>query len=541
MTATTAATPESPEALDFLRHRVSRFGFWGCATGASFLCLRLLMLLVAGHSHDTESLGSWITHALGAGFLGLAWLLTRRSQRSAGFIHAVELVGIIGSGMAYAAMGLFMPAAVRPDWIVLFALFNVLVIRAVVVPSSAYRTLAVCLVLTVPVLAVTYIHAPAIAAAWQSELVRIGRASSDPEQLLRLPFLGWSAAWWLAATAICTITSHVVFGLRREVRKAMQLGQYTLEEKLGEGGVGAVYRAHHAMLRRPTAIKLLQPDRTGEVALARFEREVQLTAQLTHPNTITVFDYGRTPEGLFYYAMELLSGANLAEVRAAGGPQPIGRVVHILSQVAGALAEAHGIGLIHRDIKPANIILAEQGGIADVAKVVDFGLVKEISAPKDATLTAHDTVVGTPHYMSPEAIRDPKLVDARGDIYALGAVGYVLLTGTELFAATSIIELCSHHLHTPPEPPSERLGSAVPAALEELLLQCLAKDPDERPASASALKRALEPLRREHRWDAEQAQSWWQQHQATIDQQRRQNEGSTVEQRQLTRAMSPTA
>ncbi len=295
------------------------------------------------------------------------------------------------------------------------------------------------------------------------------------------------------------------------------------------------------MLRRPTAVKVLQPDRSREVDLARFEREVQLTAQLTHPNTVTVFDFGRTPDGLFYYAMELLTGATLAEVLAADGPQPVGRIVHIMSQVAGALAEAHGVGLIHRDIKPANIILAEQGGVVDVAKVVDFGLVKEIRAPQDSALTAHETILGTPLYMAPEAIRDPDAVDARGDVYALGAVGYVLLTGTLLFDAESVIELCSHHLHTAPEPPSQRLGRQVPEAFEELLLQCLAKDPDERPASALELQRALEPIGREHGWNAEQARKWWQEHQPAIDRQRSSQLADTaVEQkRRLTRVLSP--
>src|SRR5512136_349670 len=174
------------------------------------------------------------------------------------------------------------------------------------------------------------------------------------------------------------ITSHVIYGLQREIHRVRRLGQYALEEKLGEGGMGVVYRASHAMLRRPTAVKLLAPEKAGLETIARFEREVRLTARLTHPNTITIYDYGRTHEGIFYYAMELLDGATLEEVVEVGGALPPGRAIHVASQIASALVEAHGAGLIHRDIKPANVLLCERGGVPDVVKVVDFGLVREL-------------------------------------------------------------------------------------------------------------------------------------------------------------------
>jgi serine/threonine-protein kinase len=290
------------------------------------------------------------------------------------------------------------------------------------------------------------------------------------------------------------------------------MGQYTLGEKIGEGGMGAVYRAHHAMLRRPTAIKLLPPEKAGADNILRFEREVQLTASLSHPNTVVIFDYGRTMEGVFYYAMEYLDGINLDQLVTADGPQPPGRVIRIMSQVSGALAEAHQIGLVHRDIKPANIILCERGGVPDVAKVVDFGLVKRFRPDDDGmtvAVTAEQTLLGTPLYMAPEALTGSGEIDARSDLYALGAVGYLLLTGTPVFQGRSVVEICAHHLHTPPEPPSRRLGRPIPLDLEETVLRCLAKSPDDRPPSALALRDRLLHLRLADAWSDDDAARWW--------------------------------
>lgn len=185
------------------------------------------------------------------------------------------------------------------------------------------------------------------------------------------------AAWSAVAVSIATLTSRVIYGLAQRARVATELGQYTLEEKIGEGGMGVVYRARHALLRRPTALKVLPRELAGERSIQRFEREVQLTSALSHPNTIAIYDYGRSPDGVFYYVMEYLDGITLEELVTHDGPQPTGRVVHLLKQVCGALQEAHEVKLIHRDVKPANIVLCVRGGVADYIKVLDFGLVKQ--------------------------------------------------------------------------------------------------------------------------------------------------------------------
>jgi len=319
---------------------------------------------------------------------------------------------------------------------------------------------------------------------------------------------------WLMAVLLATGASRVIYGLRREAREARRLGQYTLEEKLGEGGMGIVYRARHAMLRRPTAVKLLPPDRAGEASLARFEREVQLTASLTHPNTVTVFDYGRSSDGIFYYAMELLDGASLESVVAVAGPLPPDRVTHVVYWVASALSEAHQVGLIHRDIKPANIMLCRQGGVDDVPKVLDFGLVKDLDRGTDISLTQGNIIAGTPLYLSPEAITAPETMDGRSDLYSLGAVAYFALTGTHVFGGRTTVEVCASHIHATPELPSRRIGRRVPEDLEAVLIECLAKQPAKRPATAGELCRRLEACASFGHWTPEKASAWWREHAA---------------------------
>ena len=299
--------------------------------------------------------------------------------------------------------------------------------------------------------------------------------------------------------------------LREEVEEIRRLGQYTLGAKIGEGGMGQVYRASHALLRRPAALKLVRQGDGDEAAMRRFEREVQLTSELTCPNTIEIYDYGRTPEGVFYYVMELLDGLDLQTLVERDGPQPCERVVYLLVQICEALEEAHARGLVHRDIKPANLMLCWRGLRPDVIKVLDFGLVKDLSG-NDAT--REDVLAGTPAYLSPEAIEDPESVGPKSDLYAVGAVGYYLLTGAHVFSGKTLAAICAAHLHERPEPPSERLGTPVDEVLEELLLDCLQKDAAHRPRDARALRDALSGIELDPPWTERDARVWWRTHEA---------------------------
>ena len=286
--------------------------------------------------------------------------------------------------------------------------------------------------------------------------------------------------------------------------KAKMLGQYAIEAPLGRGGMGEVYRARHALLRRPTAIKLLRASNAIDPqAQARFRQEVQLTSQLTHPNTVQVFDYGRTPEGVFYYAMELLEGVTLEELVRQTGPVPPARIVFMLSQVCGSLSEAHERRLLHRDLKPSNIMLTNRAGQHDLVKVLDFGLAAPIGSARAAK-----TLVGTPSYVAPEVIDDPSTASPCADIYALGAVAYFLLTGTEMFVADDVDAILSAHREVVPERPSVRLGRVVPERLEALVLTCLEKDPRQRPASAEHVGRLLRQCV-DTPWTVDDAKAWW--------------------------------
>jgi len=450
-----------------------------------------------------------VLHLTATLLAGCTWLLFRGVRFSFPALRRLDAATALVLCTCFALTGAavaFDSSNLHPDtdpdhgvFVGLLASSYVVLARATALPSKVSRTVWIGAAAMVPIVAVNvYV------------LLR-GGTGGVMLALGSVEVLSWTAA----AVTLAAISSRVIFGLHTEAAKIRRLGQYTLEEKVGEGGMGIVYRGYHAMLRRPTAIKLLPPEKVGETSIRRFEREVQLTARLTHPNTVAVFDYGRTPDGLFYYAMEYLDGLNLEQLVKQDGPQAPGRVVHLLAQACGALAEAHDIGLVHGDIKPANILLVDRGGMPDVVKVVDFGLVKRVEhVADDATLTvtAGNVLKGTPLYLSPEAIRNDPVVDGRSDLYALGAVGYFLITGRPVFEATSVVEIFAHHLHTQPTAPSRWAPHPVPQHLESAILQCLAKDPAERPADALTLSRILLGCPCKVPWSADDAIAWWAAH-----------------------------
>jgi serine/threonine-protein kinase len=441
--------------------------------------------------------GGEILHLSASLLFAAVWAISKRVRLSWRALRVLDGVTVVLGGALFSLMGFYLmrlqqSAGLDPTVGIfggLLANANVVMSRAIFVPSEARRTFWLSTLAMFPLVPETY-----VTMSVASPVINV-------------------ACWCAVSIAVATVGSQVIFGLRTEAARVRRLGQYTLEGKLGAGGMGVVYRASHAMLRRPTAIKLLPPDQAGEANLLRFEREVQLTAQLSHPNTIAIYDYGRTPDGLFYYAMELLEGLNLDELVRRDGAIPPARVVYILNQVCGALAEAHGRGLLHRDIKPANIFLTERGGEYDVAKVLDFGLVRRFDGAPEATLppsrSASMVIAGTPLYMAPEVLTSPDAADPRSDLYAVGAVGYLLLTGHPVFEASTAAEAFAHHLHTDPIPPSRRANRPVPSDLERLLLRCLSKRVEDRPADARTLRRELRQCAVSPAWRQEDAASWW--------------------------------
>ncbi len=501
----------SEEVRLFMQRRLALLGLVTLALSVSFLIASLgLALATVGLDGALAELGTprRYLNAAGAAVSLIVWILARTGARSPTQLLGLDLTGTVAAAVPYALMSVLGQPSMGGVLLCALMMMLILTTRALLVPSDARRTFVISV--TAALLA--------FAIAVGAHLEGVAPAHDDG---LTLFDLGSNLAMWLAVVvAVSTVSSWVLFGLRQQVRAARQLGQYTLVEKVGHGGMGEVYRAQHAMLRRPTAVKLLPPDKAGAAAVARFEREVQLTASLSHPNTITIFDYGHTPDGVFYYAMEYLEGGDLETVVDVGGPMPPERVAHVLAQIAGGLAEAHEIGLIHRDIKPANVFLVGKGALGDLAKLLDFGLVRELESAETSGLTRTDTIMGTPLYMPPEAITNPATVDARSDLYALGAVAYFLLTGEHVFEGNTVVEICSHHLHTAPQPPSERLGARLPESLEEIVMRCLEKAPEHRPASAGELRDLILACEDVGEWTEAQARAWWAEHGAAVEERR---------------------
>lgn len=332
-----------------------------------------------------------------------------------------------------------------------------------------------------------------------------------------------------ATAAVAIVGVRTINFMRSEIFEAKQFGRYRLRELLGSGGMGEVYLAEHQLLRRPCAIKIIRPERAGDAKmLARFEREVQATAKLSHWNSVYIYDYGHTADGTLYYVMEYLPGLTLQELVTKSGPLRPARIIYLLRQVCSALHEAHGLGLIHRDVKPANIFVSERGGQFDVAKLLDFGLVKPIRSLNSSQMTGDDMAAsateltidggfaGSPLYMSPEQAIGEATPDPRSDIYSLGAVAYFMLTGKPPFSATHAMRVILQHLNDEPTPPSQvvnrPLNWQIPADLEAVVLKCMQKDPAARFASVCALDSALAACADADDWDYVRAHEWWHSH-----------------------------
>ena len=390
------------------------------------------------------------------------------------------------------------PEVGRPSWIALLIL-----IFAMIAPGNPRRMLVASL----------------IAASFDPlAYVLMWLTGGQHPTLVRALIYCWPS---YASAFVVVVPAKVLHRLGRRLKEAQELGSYQLIEKLGQGGMGEVWRAEHRLLARDAAIKLVSPEILGardeaeaQHALRRFEREAQATAALNSPHTIQVFDFGITQEGTFYYVMELLTGRDLETLVREFGPLPASRAVYLLRQVCHSLADAHAHGMVHRDIKPANIYVCRKGLDYDFSKVLDFGLVKIRKRPNtdDSLITMSQGPTGTPAYMAPECILGDVEVDRRADVYALGCVAYFALTGSLVFEADNSLKMLMHHLHTQPTRPSERTELPIPRELDDLVMACLQKDPAMRPQNAGELLNMAYGCHCTDSWGQKEARDWWQVH-----------------------------
>jgi eukaryotic-like serine/threonine-protein kinase len=442
-------------------------------------------------------------HLIGASVMGiLALVCGRRRTYRPGTLLVLETAGIVLTCTAWSCM---LRDATQPG-VVLLAVMLTVIARSVIVPSTPVRTLWLGIVASIPVLVAQHV------------LLVPPPLPEYPPWLFEVIGATDTVLWIAAYVATATVASRLVYGLAREVVAARDIGQYTLEHKLGAGGMGEVWRATHRLLIRPAAIKLVSREALGsapggaDVMVRRFEREARITAALRSPHTVKLYDFGTTDDGGLYYAMELLEGMDLEELVRRHGPVPAERAVHILAQTCRSLSEAHRAGLIHRDIKPANIFLTRAGDDVDVVKVLDFGLVKVGAVERDIKLSNAGTMLGTPAYIAPEMVLGDREIDHRADLYALGCVGYWLLTGLLVFDTDNRTRMLLDHAGTAPVPPSKRTELEIPGALEDVIMACLAKDPDARPQSAKELGTRLAAAVSTTAWTEERALAWWSLH-----------------------------
>jgi serine/threonine-protein kinase len=450
----------------------------------------------------------WLVAVVSAVFAAVFW---RRPLLSLGRLRAMEIGSL---GLALTAM----------TWIFFWDLFvfDILAyLRRLAGTDGEYRHLLdfFACAYSLPYVLGIVGYAALIPCTWRRCAVVVGVTALTPVTLgvvaglsavtpstvllyLVLPM----TVFFSVAVAIAVYGTHRIEILRREALESRKLGQYRLKRRLGAGGMGEVYLAEHVLLKQPCAVKLIRPERAGDTAiLRRFEREVQATARLKHWNTVQIFDYGHAADGTFYYVMEYLPGPTLEQLVQRHGPLAPGRAVHLLRQACMALREAHALGLIHRDLKPANMMVCERGAVHDVLKLLDFGLVKAVGLDsRDEALTQQGAIAGTPAYMSPEQASGNEHLDARADVYSLGAVAYFLLTGQPPFRRDKAIQLILAQIHEPVRPLAE-LRPDVPADLQDVVLRCLEKDPARRFPDVTRLHEALAACACAGQWTEERA------------------------------------
>ncbi len=496
--------------LGFVRQRLALLGKTLFLVSFGFYLFLLVSLTLIGGAPFVAVVRGPVAlgHLLASLTMALLWLLATRARLSLWGLGALDAISFIVAGGFLSLMTIEDEGQILQT---LLALTVTVMVRAILMPSRPGRTLLLSALVFAPtvIVCIARHHPTAFLPGF-----------SPGYQKLHMTLN--TVLWSVLGTTLATIVSRVLYGLRRQVAEARELGQYLLEEKIGGGGMGEVWRARHRLLIRPAAIKLIRPRAVGamsgdpELLMRRFEREARATAALTSPHTVQLYDFGVAEDGRLYYVMELLDGLDLDTLVRQHGPLPAERVVHLLRQVCSALQDAHANGLVHRDIKPANVIVSRAGTTFDFVKVLDFGLVKldgARRADKDAVnLSAEDTWSGTPGYMAPEVVLGATHTDHRVDLYALGCVAYWLLTGTMVFEGENVMQVMIQHAQTPPTRPSLRVELPIPASLEDLVMECLEKDPARRPASADRVSARLEGVPLTSAWTAQRAEEWWAMH-----------------------------
>ncbi len=489
--------------------------------GAPLLCLTVALITLHSAFFGHTEYPLWYGAIVAVVFAALSGLLWSRMPLTLGQLRLVELIlfGLIAlnylakqyvDALRWAGQGDTAETMARITS-ARQAAYAIMATYALFIPNTWRRALVVLTMMaSLPALVplVMRVHNPAAFA--------VMRAGMGVE--------AWTyvAIWMVLGVAITTAGTHIIQVMRVEAYEAKQLGQYRLTDKIGAGGMGEVWKAEHQLLARPAAIKLVKPEmldaKTADEArttLGRFEREAQATALLRSVHTIDIYDFGITDDGVFYYVMELLDGLDFENLVKQFGPLSAARTVYLLRQACDSLAEAHEHGLVHRDIKPANLFACRMGRAYDFVKILDFGLVKSDpqQGPANAeSLTVEGMTAGTPAFMSPEQVLSKPYLDDRSDIYSLGCVAFWMLTGQYMFDGDNAMEVAVHQVNTEPPSPSERTEVPVPADLEEVLLACLRKDPNRRPASAAALAEMLAKCESASAWTEVDAQAWWEMH-----------------------------